>query len=264
MVRIAHLSDVHVLQPAPSFDLDVRFVSFGRALDARERIEKLRAALRTARRAGVDHLIFSGDLTETGSKAQFETFASVLHESGFGRDAVTLVPGNHDAYTRGAWRWALEGPLAPWAAGAAREPGKVVDVGSAFIFPIDVSMHQSITRSAGQLSAEVADALRTRLLDPALGKKPVLFVQHHPPFAHERRIWQWIDGLRGYARMLELLVRHAHVHLLHGHLHKVVDRLVRKARVFGAPAIVEDDRTRPRVRLYELRGGELESLGLAG
>jgi 3',5'-cyclic AMP phosphodiesterase CpdA len=264
MVRIAHLSDVHVLEPKASFDYDVRFVSLARPLDARARIEKLRAAFVAAKRAGADHVVLSGDLTETGTKAQFETFAHALSESGFPTHAVTLVPGNHDAYTKDGWSWALEGPLRPWAAGAAREPGKVIDLGSAYILPIDVSMHQSITRSAGELTNGVADALEARLLDPALSRKPVIFAQHHPPFPHTRVFWQWVDGLRGYARLLELLVRHAHVHLLHGHLHQVVDRFVRKARVFGAPAIVEDERTKPRVRIYELRAGELESIGLVG
>jgi hypothetical protein len=35
-------------------------------------------------------------------------------------------------------------------------------------------------------------------------------------------------------------------------------------RIFGAPALVEDDdEAPPRVRLYEFRTGQLESLGLA-
>lgn len=263
-VRIAHLSDVHVLEQGPSFDFDVRFVSLGRVLDAQARIDKLRAAFAAAKRAGADHVILSGDLTETGTRAQFETFASVLHEVPFSRDAITLVPGNHDAYTKGGWTWALEGPLAPWRRNAALEAGKVIDLGSAYLFPIDVSVHQSVTRSAGELKNDVADALERRLIDPAFVRKPIIFAQHHPPFAHARSLWQWIDGLRGYARMLEMLVRHAHVHLLHGHWHKVVDRIVHGARVFGAPAIVEDERTKPRVRIYELRQGELESLGLVG
>ena len=44
----------------------------------------------------------SGDLTEVGEQAEFEQFAAILHDAGFPEDSVTLVPGNHDAYTSGA------------------------------------------------------------------------------------------------------------------------------------------------------------------
>jgi 3',5'-cyclic AMP phosphodiesterase CpdA len=251
----------------PSFEFDVRFVSWGRELDAAARVTKLAVALAAAKRAHADHIVFSGDLTETGTLGQFETFASVLAASGYAQDQVTLVPGNHDAYTsRDAWKKALEGPLRPWATNAAWEPGKCMEHDNAFIVPIDVSHHQSIARSTGIVRDEVAEALERRLVDPALAKKPILFVQHHPPYAHARHVMQWVDGLRGWARIFDLLVRNAHAHLLHGHLHRVVDRIANmgRARIFGAPAVVDDPRGTPRVRLYELRDGELESLGLAG
>lgn len=283
LVRIAHVSDVHTLDGglgfvspegvsrtslhAKSFDWNVRFVSFGRELDADARSGKLAAALEVACRAHADHVVVSGDLTETGTPMQFERFAGSLAASGWDPDAITLVPGNHDAYTsHAAWHDALEGPLRPWARNAANEPGKIVERDNLFLVPIDVSHHQSIARSTGLLRSEVADALEKRLGDPALARKPILFVQHHPPYAHHRHVMQWFDGLRGWARIFDLLVRHAHTHLMHGHLHKVVDRIAHlgRARIFGAPAVVDDERGRPRVRMYELRNGEIESLGLAG
>ena len=78
------------------------------------------------------------------------------------------------------------------------------------------------------------------------------------------RAWQWLDGLRGADRLVGILGRHEHVQVLHGHLHKAVDRIIGlgKSRVFGAPATVEDDDS-PRVRLYDVRDGQLESVGLA-
>lgn len=267
-MRVAHLSDVHALETKPSHDFDVRFVSWGRELDAAARVQKLAAGFAAAKRAHADHVVLSGDLTETGTLEQFETFAAVLHESGYAPDDITLVPGNHDAYAGpNAWSRALEGPLRPWARNAACEPGKIVERENAFIMPIDVSHHQSIARSTGIVRDEVAEALERRLVDPALLRRPILFVQHHPPYAHARRVMQWFDGLRGWARIFDLLVRNAHVHLFHGHLHRVVDRIannIGRARIFGAPAIVDDVRGGPRVRLYDLRQGELESVGLAG
>jgi 3',5'-cyclic-AMP phosphodiesterase len=265
--RIAHLSDIHTLQERPGHGVGVHFLSFGRALDAAERRRKLQRAVDVARRGGADHYVISGDLTEIGSDGEYEAFAETLLGTGIDPDRVTLVPGNHDAYTSStAWARALEGPLRPFRAHAANEAGKVVEHDDLFIVPVDVTCVQAITRSAGELSDHVADALDRRFDDRALSRKPALVVQHHHPYAHARGFWQWIDGLRGYARMLSLLARHANTFVMHGHLHKAVDRVIDTlgpARIFGAPAIVDDQRSEARVRLYDLRGGVIEPYAIA-
>jgi 3',5'-cyclic AMP phosphodiesterase CpdA len=267
--RIAHLSDVHMLESGPVASilegLAIRFVSAGRAVDAPGRARKLAQGLAAAVKGGADHVVVSGDLTEVGSPMQFEAFAQVLHDSGIAAENVTLVPGNHDAYSSGdAWKHALDGPLRAYRPTAADEPGKVVERGDVVLLPVDVSCMQPITRSAGELSPEAAEALEARFRDPGLAKKALVVVQHHHPFAHERSSWQWFDGLRGSARLMESLARRAHVQLLHGHLHKTVDRLVGlgKCRIFGAPATVDDREGAPRVRMYDLEDGRLEATGL--
>ena len=69
--RIAHLSDVHMLATGPSrartsYGLGVRFLSFGRALNAHDRVRKLRRGLCAAQRVGATDVVISGDLTEIG------------------------------------------------------------------------------------------------------------------------------------------------------------------------------------------------------
>jgi 3',5'-cyclic-AMP phosphodiesterase len=266
--RVAHLSDIHMLEARPAtgtHNLSVKFVSLGRSLDGKGRARKLRRALAAAERSGADHFVISGDLTEVGTPEQYEAFAEELHDSAIHPERFTLVPGNHDAYTTGdAWKRALEGPLRAFASGAADRPGRVVDRGDMVILPIDVSCHQSITRSAAELTPENADALERRLADPGFNHKAMIVVQHHQPFGHARSAWQWLDGLRGHARLMDLLVRYRTVSLLHGHMHKVLDRLVGigKSRIFCAPAIVEDAEDEPRVRLYDVRDGALEAVGM--
>jgi hypothetical protein len=64
---------------------------------------------------------------------------------------------------------------------------------------------------------------------------------------------------------MDLLEKNPHVQLLHGHVHRTLDRIIGglgKHRVFGAPAIVDDADGRPRVRLYDAMDGFLESAGL--
>jgi 3',5'-cyclic AMP phosphodiesterase CpdA len=280
--RIAQLSDVHLLDKRQTYDFRCRFVSIHRPLDAGSRARKFLDALRLAQRNGAQHIVISGDLTEMGTPTEYEHLAEVLSEAKVDPSTVTLIPGNHDAYTApDGWKRALAGPLKPYAATSAEEPGKVVERGGVAFLPIDVSKYQSVARSGGELTESTIAALERRFGDPGLANKAVVVVQHHPPFSNPRSPWHFIDGLAGYALMLSMMARHPHIQLMHGHTHRITDRVLSLPlrvgeklrsmaesvralpRVFGAPAIVEDEIGRPRVRLYDLRDGRLESIGLA-
>jgi 3',5'-cyclic AMP phosphodiesterase CpdA len=247
-------------------DLGIRFASFGRALDPKPRIRKLVAALRAACASGAGHLVISGDLTELGAREQFETLAEVIEGERINPELVTLVPGNHDAYTRpDAWAQALDGPLAAFrrsSAGPASQESVVVETASAFLLPLDVACHQHFTRAAGELSPDAAHSLERRVSDLSGRGRPVVIVLHHSPLPHTPWAWQWLHGLRGNARLQSLLARHPDVHVLHGHLHHEVELAYRTggARIFGAPAVVDDDADAPRVRVYEIEGSSLSSV----
>jgi 3',5'-cyclic AMP phosphodiesterase CpdA len=274
MRRIAHLSDVHMLdrdarRSSARYRFATRAVSLGRPIDPSGRARKLARGLAAAKASGADHVVISGDLTELGAASEFDHLADVLADAGLPDDALTIVPGNHDAYTTpGGWKKALAGPLKRWAHGSADEPGKVVLRGDLALLPIDTSTYQSIAFSRGVFSRDAASAVARRLGDRALRDKTVVLVVHHPPFARESNaLWSWIDALRGGKQLLDLLMGHPRAQVLHGHLHRVVDRIVglgknTRARIFGAPAIVDDALERPRVRLYDVRDGWLESAGL--
>ncbi len=280
MRRIAHLSDVHTLDPAHGrssarYRFATKFVSLGRPVDPRSRAKKLMRGLAAAKASGADHVVITGDLTEMGDAREFEHFANLLDDAGMPEGGVTLVPGNHDAYTtNGAWRRALEGPLKRYASASAEgEGGKVVDRGEVVFLPIDTSYFQSMARSAGTFTPDAARAVQARIDDPGLRDRAMVLVMHHPPFLHHSNpLSEWIDGLRGCKHVLDMLTQHPRVQILHGHMHRVVDRIVdlgkgvagvaNRARIFGAPAIVDDADDLPRVRLYDLRDGVLESAGL--
>lgn len=264
--RIAHISDPHILEPRKpdAQGFRTRFVSLWRPLDASERKRKLLGSLQAAKRSGAHHVVISGDLTETGAQAEFEQFAEVLDAAQVDPDSVTLVPGNHDAYSRAdAWQSAIRGPLRAFAKSSAAEPGKVVDRGAVAFLPLDVTCYQSVARSGGEFTQEAAVSLEKRFGDPGLADKAVVVVQHHPPFGYNP-VRHWIDGLRGHMRLMDLLVRFTRVQVLHGHMHRAIDRIIDlgKSRIFGAPAIVEDEESAPRVRLYDVRDGAIESAGI--
>jgi 3',5'-cyclic AMP phosphodiesterase CpdA len=269
-MRIAHLSDVHMLDARPSrarsgYSMGHHFLSFGRPLDADLRKRKLAHALSASRRVGADHIVVSGDLTEIGAPGEFETLAEVLHDSGIPADRMTLVPGNHDLYTSAdAWRWAIHGPLAAFKATSADKAGRVIECAGVRILPIDVARHQPVTRSAGWIGQEELESIHRHGADRGLSDRPLVVVQHHPPFVRPTKALHWIDGLVGAKHLMSLLETFRHLFVLHGHLHSAVNRALGcgVARILGATAVV-DDRDGSRVRLYDVRDGQLTAAGLA-
>jgi 3',5'-cyclic AMP phosphodiesterase CpdA len=212
-----------------------------------------------------DHVIISGDLTEIGAPGEYEEFADILHESQIKPERITIVPGNHDLYsTADGWRWALAGPLAAFAANGSGEPGKVVHGPGFDMLPVDTTFHQPVTRSAGVLVGAEFEAIARRAADPVFSDRPMVLVQHHPPFVRGTSAWHWIDGLIGAQRMMALLESFRHLYVLHGHMHSIVDRALScgTRRIFGTTAVV-DDNSGPRVRMYDVRDGRLEAAGLA-
>jgi len=291
--RIAHLSDVHILDGRAGRKARYRFatklVSMGqRALDPRQRTRRLARALALAKANGADHFVISGDLTEVGEDAEFEQFAEVLHDAGLPEDSVTIVPGNHDAYTSAdGWARAIRGPLARFAAASAAVAGKIVERGSVAFLPIDTTRFQSIAWSAGVFSKETTAAVERRLRDPAFRDKTMVLVLHHPPF-HPVKALKWIDGLRGGADVLGLLARHPRLSLLHGHLHRIFNHIIATSsavgaalgqavlrpsgsragspegptRLFGAPATCDGPDDAPRIRFYDVKDGALHAVDM--
>lgn len=264
-MRVAHLSDVHLIAARSArraYGLRSRALRFGRTNDPTLRGKRLAAALRSAKASGADHVVVSGDLTELGDEAEYELFGEILADAGIDAERITLIPGNHDAYTaRDGWERAIDGPLAPWAETSARAGSAVhvVDRQDAAFVPLDVTIHQSVIWSGGEVRADAAARIDRLVRDPAFAGKPVILVIHHPPFPrHDNAAYRFVDSLRGSELVYELLARHPNLHLLHGHFHRVLDR----ERMFGAPGVADDLEDAPRVRLYEVNGAALISAGL--
>lgn len=263
-MRIAHISDLHLLEPQVGLRSALErarlaYLSALRPLGAAGRLLRFRKALDAAKLGHFDHLVITGDLTEDGKAGQFEEVARVLHESGIAPNRVTLIPGNHDAYEEPkAWKRALEGPLRPFASSSLGKPGTVIDLGEVAFLPISTSVHQHWSSSRGRIDGDEFEALDRRTADPGLARKALVIAQHHPPHPHRFAPMQWLDGLREHARLLALLARRHTVQVLHGHTHSKVSRMLGAEnilRIFGAPAVVEAEQ--PEVCFYETRGGLL-------
>ncbi len=107
--RVVHISDLHLWR-APSNP----FLWRGKRLlglsnlvlrrGRRFRCEALPSLLAAIAEDGADHLVVSGDLTTTALDSEFEDFRSTFGAWLGDPSRTTLVPGNHDRYTRRAVR----------------------------------------------------------------------------------------------------------------------------------------------------------------
>jgi 3',5'-cyclic AMP phosphodiesterase CpdA len=261
MTTIAHLSDLHLLEDGwerrrGESSLRLRFCSLLRPRDPKARRERLRRGLRAAVRGGADHLVITGDLTEDGHDEQFEVLGDELRRGPLPPEAVTLVPGNHDAYTDGAaFERALRGPLSAWA--LTSRPGAVTRLGSTTIVALSTAVQQHYTRSIGALGGDQLQVLRATVTVRAFARGVVILALHHPPFGLRMSPLQWLDGLVEHRSMRGILAEHPHVAVLHGHTHRAQDRaLVEGAapQVFSCEAVVESDEP---CRIYRAAGGRL-------
>lgn len=249
MARIAHLSDLHLLEPAVRARKGrawwrVQYLSLKRSIDYVSRRARAEVALRTVQTQGFDHLVITGDLTEDGSPDQYEVLAEVLATSGIDAERITLCPGNHDAYGL-AWEAACAGPLRPWA-----KPAAWLD--DCVIVPVSSAIPQTVLRSAGRIErAALLDVEALAVREPG---RAVLLAQHHPPYA---LLHQWIHGLLNYTEVIGLLQARPNLSVLHGHTHKHRDGPVVRggpARVFSPTAVTEHS---DPVRLYDVVDGQL-------
>jgi 3',5'-cyclic AMP phosphodiesterase CpdA len=264
MATIAQLTDLHLLEDNYTerpFGLRARlsYLSFGRCLDPGERRKKVASWLKEARLSGIDHLVITGDLTEDGHPAQFEVLAELLADSRIAPERITIVPGNHDAYTDGeAFADAMRGPLKAYA--PTSRTGVPLRFRDVTIVPVSTAFFQSPLRSAGQIADDELRALAAVASDEGHAGRPLVFAMHHPPGRHFLPIVQWIDGFLGHGALSALFERCPKLHVIHGHTHHHVNRSVKKGeapRVFSAKAVVDGDRP---LRLYEASPAGLSPL----
>jgi 3',5'-cyclic AMP phosphodiesterase CpdA len=243
-MRIAHFSDLHLLSldgvPIRRF-LNKRLTGLANLRFKRSHVHRashVRAIAREIANAGVDHVVVTGDLTNLALESEFELARDVLVEDlGIDPARVSVVPGNHDVYTRGAMAsrrfetyfsdW-LESDLPELAvdAGGARFP--VVKLrGSAAIVSLSSAVPRLPFVAAGEIGPAQLDALARVLAHPEVESRTLVLVLHHPAlYGDWSKTRTHVEGLRDASALVSLLMPFSRGLILHGHLHRRVQRVL--------------------------------------
>jgi len=232
-VRFAHISDVHLpLEGRPP----LRYMNLKRTLgwlnwQRKRRYIHTRVALdrivADIRSQAPDHILVSGDLINIGLPQEYEAARDWLETLG-PPDRVSVVPGNHDIYTRGIE--VMQGKLtwAPWIAncsyGRAIDPDTPYSLRFPFVRRVGpvavIGVSSAVARPVGFASGECGKAQLDRLAAQLTRTKADGLVRlvmiHHPPLpgmAPPRR------ALEDAQELAEVLGRCGAELVIHGHNH---------------------------------------------
>jgi 3',5'-cyclic AMP phosphodiesterase CpdA len=225
MFRLAHVSDPH-LGPLPEPRL--RELAGKRVLGyINWRLNRGRGGMRPTVLGDLvddlvahepDHVAVTGDIVNIALDAELEPARRWLASLGNPHD-VSAVPGNHDAYVRGALKRASEA-WAPFVKGDFGEAGR-------FPFcrrrgPVGIVGVSSAEATAPFMATGRFDASQAMRVADLLdryrheGLYRVVLI-HHPP---SKKPIHWAGRLIGTARFRDVIRRHGAELILHGHTHR--------------------------------------------
>ncbi len=231
-LTLGHLTDVH-LGPLPPFTpahWNVKrlmgYVNFRTKRGAFHLAKLATAVSEDAREQGCDHIAVTGDLVNLGMPLEFERAARWLQALGT-PEGVTVVPGNHDIYTRlrrdiGVERWRPymsvrgDGDAVEGAPGPLETGFPFVRILGGFAL---IALNSAIYTPPGFCSGALGAAQIERFgeIAEALGRAGYarIVLMHHPPLVeHGRR-----RGMADAAAFEEMLKQVGAELVLHGHNH---------------------------------------------
>ena len=246
-MKIAHISDLHLLNlqgVGPLRFLNKRLTGYVNLRWRRHAIHRpsaARAVARAIRERSYDHVVVTGDLTNLALESEFETVRNFLAEDqAMSPEHVSIVPGNHDAYTRGAHRSRrflsylcdyTTSDLPDASALVSDEAFPFVRLrGPAAIIGLSSAVPRLPLVASGRLGRSQLMALRSILAHDEVRKRTVILLQHHPWHNPASRLKRTLNGLSDAeqaAQVLDVLDRGL---LLHGHLHRRIRRQLRTTR----------------------------------
>lgn len=235
-MRIVHISDPHLssLDAVRPWRLRGKrwlgYLSWRRRRRHVHRREVLSALIEAVHAEGADHWVVTGDLTQLGLAEEMDEALRWLRALAPPENLI-LVPGNHDAYAADAagalprqwqeylhWQALADGPAEP--------PGLQVKGDCAFLGVS--SAHPSGALLATGTVGEAQRQRLARMLDEqaAAGRFRCVLI-HHPPLPGSVGRRKALTDARALTRVI---AEHGAELILHGHVHRNVDRMLEAAR----------------------------------
>jgi 3',5'-cyclic AMP phosphodiesterase CpdA len=274
MLRIAHISDLHVLSPLGAewrrAVFNKRMTGYANVLLGRGRVYRPHylAAVLAEVQQRADHVVVTGDITNLALESEYDQARRLLDQIAV-RTEVTVVPGNHDLYLPEVGRerrftrhfepfvasdleeLAVEVPAGHFPRVKLRGPAAFVSLSTAVPRPPFVS--------AGVLGRAQLTALRSVLEHPEVRARTPVILLHHDPLDGRLRIEQLRGGLIDAPALREALSGLGGGLVLFGHLHLRRRRRLQTAAgslevvsASGASLDHPSDRVRAGYNLYTL------------
>jgi 3',5'-cyclic AMP phosphodiesterase CpdA len=221
MFVLAHLSDLHMAREPRGAELASKrglgFINWRRKRKAIHRPEVLDAITQDVKSCGADHIAVTGDLVNFSLADEYQRARTWLERLGSPSN-VTVIPGNHDIYVRGA----EQSPAAFWGDYMRGDDGAPAGTfpflrrrGDVALIALSTAVPTGPFMATGRLGQPQLRRL-AGMLDQTRALFRVVLI-HHPPVSPPRRhLRRLIDGtdLRG------VLGAHGAELLLHGHDHQ--------------------------------------------
>ncbi len=239
-MRLAHLSDVHVL------DLEgvhwTRFVNkrltglanlVGHRRNAHPQALLEAAVAELASDTTIDHIVITGDLSNLALESEFKRARDILAPLS---PRLSVIPGNHDVYTRGAeknrrfetffgdWMWPSEPHHYPWVKDLPSPHSRGLTL---------LGFSSAVARLPFLATGHVSDAQLARLADLPPSHHHRVALVHHNLHARGFRKDK-MHGLTNRDAFLDALARANVKLLLHGHTHVAQRSHIRGVEVIGS------------------------------
>lgn len=230
---IAHISDLHVTPLAGMMprDLNIKrtlgLLNYHRSRKSVHRSDVADRLVADMLSTRPDHIAVTGDLCNIGLPGEYAAALSWLERIG-PPDAVTVVPGNHDIYTRlghhpgvELWRAYMQSDsqgAALRGSGAAERGFPIVrHVGCAALVGLNSAIETRPFVAAGRLGMRQLEALAQLLRALRQQALARIVLIHHPPLVGQAPARR---GLSDAAALAEVLRDEGAELILHGHDHR--------------------------------------------
>ena len=224
-MRIIHISDLHFwhITLNPLRLMGKRFLGMGNLILNRARNYKMEAMtvlVERVKELKPDHVLVTGDLTTTSLDEEFQAARRALAALTRNSSFLTVLPGNHDRYTRDSERNSIfekhfaefaPSPSYPWLKPIGQETA---------ILGLD-PCHSNPISARGTISTAQLQKAAALLDQAGPNVKRLLVACHYPVAMPDGIIDKPSHGLGGSRELQAFLTRYAPALYCHGHIHAV-------------------------------------------